>query len=57
MNMCLFVIQFEGKHKNEAVSQQLHALRKEVRQLQAEATKPPSLGVVEAAVHVENFIT
>ncbi|NXV38771.1 EPG5 protein, partial [Rissa tridactyla] len=50
-------IQFEGKHKNEAVSQQLHALCKEVRQLQAEATKPPSLGVVEAAVHVENFIT
>ncbi|NXA34681.1 EPG5 protein, partial [Eudromia elegans] len=50
-------VQFEGKHKNEAVSQQLHALRKEVRQLQAEATKPPSLGVVEAAVHVENFIT
>uniref|UniRef100_A0A8C3NW07 Ectopic P-granules autophagy protein 5 homolog n=1 Tax=Cyanoderma ruficeps TaxID=181631 RepID=A0A8C3NW07_9PASS len=50
-------IQFEGKHKNEAVSQQLHALRKEVRQLQAEAMKPPSLGVVEAAVHVENFIT
>ncbi|XP_051498646.1 ectopic P granules protein 5 homolog isoform X3 [Apus apus] len=53
----LVAIQFEGKHKNEAVSQQLHALRKEVRQLQAEATKPPSLGVVEAAVHVENFIT
>ncbi|XP_054253220.1 ectopic P granules protein 5 homolog [Indicator indicator] len=53
----LLTIQFEGKHKNEAVSQQLHALRKEVRQLQAEAMKPPSLGVVEAAVHVENFIT
>ncbi|NXG21273.1 EPG5 protein, partial [Grallaria varia] len=53
----LLTIQFEGKHKNEAVSQQLHALHKEVRQLQAEATKPPSLGVVEAAVHVENFIT
>ncbi|XP_010074007.1 PREDICTED: ectopic P granules protein 5 homolog, partial [Pterocles gutturalis] len=53
----LLPIQFEGKHKNEAVSQQLHALRKEVRQLQAEATKPPSLGVVEAAAHVENFIT
>ncbi|NWZ28131.1 EPG5 protein, partial [Asarcornis scutulata] len=53
----LLTIQFEGKHKNEAVSQQLHALRKEVRQLQAEATKPPSLGVVEAAVHVENFLT
>ncbi|KAM4639180.1 ectopic P granules protein 5 homolog isoform 5-T14 [Amazona ochrocephala] len=53
----LLTIQFEGKHKNEAVSQQLHALRKEVRQLLAEAKKPPSLGVVEAAVHVENFIT
>ncbi|NWI48984.1 EPG5 protein, partial [Calyptomena viridis] len=53
----LLTIQFEGKHKNEVVNQQLHALRKEVRQLQAEATKPPSLGVVEAAVHVENFIT
>ncbi|NXG48026.1 EPG5 protein, partial [Psilopogon haemacephalus] len=53
----LLTIQFEGKHKNEAVNQQLHALRKEVRQLQAEAMKPPSLGVVEAAVHVENFIT
>ncbi|KFV98538.1 Ectopic P granules protein 5, partial [Eurypyga helias] len=53
----LVTIQFEGKHKNEAVSQQLRALRKEVRQLQAEAMKPPSPGVVEAAVHVENFIT
>ncbi|XP_005232012.2 ectopic P granules protein 5 homolog [Falco peregrinus] len=53
----LLTIQFERKHKNEAVSQQLHALRKEARQLQAEATKPPSPGVVEAAVHVENFIT
>ncbi|XP_021140563.2 ectopic P granules protein 5 homolog isoform X2 [Columba livia] len=53
----LLTIQFEGKHKNEAVSQQLHALRAEVRQLQAAATKPPSLGVVGAAVHVENFIT
>ncbi|XP_072216265.1 ectopic P granules protein 5 homolog isoform X2 [Excalfactoria chinensis] len=53
----LVTVQFEGKHKNEAVSQQLHALRKEVRQLQAEAMKPPSVGVVEAAVHVENFIT
>ncbi|XP_064356818.1 ectopic P granules protein 5 homolog isoform X1 [Dromaius novaehollandiae] len=53
----LLTVQFEGKHKNEAVSQQLHALRREVRQLRAEATKPPSPGVVEAAVHVENFIT
>ncbi|XP_030323198.1 ectopic P granules protein 5 homolog isoform X2 [Calypte anna] len=53
----LLTIQFEGKHRNESVSQQLRALRKEVRQLQAEALKPPSSCVVEAAVHVENFIT
>uniref|UniRef100_K7FTW0 Ectopic P-granules 5 autophagy tethering factor n=1 Tax=Pelodiscus sinensis TaxID=13735 RepID=K7FTW0_PELSI len=53
----LVTVQFEGKHKNEAVSQQLHALRKEVKLLQAEATKPPSLSIVESAVHVENFIT
>uniref|UniRef100_A0A8C8R5P1 Ectopic P-granules autophagy protein 5 homolog n=1 Tax=Pelusios castaneus TaxID=367368 RepID=A0A8C8R5P1_9SAUR len=53
----LVTVQFEGKHKNEAVSQQLHTLRKEVKQLQAEATKSPPLSVVEAAVHVENFIT
>lgn len=44
-------------HKNEAVSQQLHALWKEVKQLQAEATKPPPLNIVEAAVHAENLIT
>uniref|UniRef100_A0A663NA73 Ectopic P-granules 5 autophagy tethering factor n=1 Tax=Athene cunicularia TaxID=194338 RepID=A0A663NA73_ATHCN len=53
----LITIQFEGKHKNEVVGQQLCALHTEMRQLQAEAMKPPSLGVVEAAVHVENFIT
>uniref|UniRef100_A0A8C3XNI7 Ectopic P-granules autophagy protein 5 homolog n=1 Tax=Chelydra serpentina TaxID=8475 RepID=A0A8C3XNI7_CHESE len=53
----LVTVQFEGKHKNEAISQQLHALRKEVKLLQAEATKPPFLSIVEAAVHVENFIT
>ncbi|KAK1337771.1 hypothetical protein QTO34_002405 [Cnephaeus nilssonii] len=50
-------VQFEGMHKNEAVSQQLHALWKEVKQLQAEATKPPPLNIVEAAVHAENLIT
>ncbi|XP_060029795.1 ectopic P granules protein 5 homolog isoform X2 [Erinaceus europaeus] len=50
-------VQFEGLHKNEAVSQQLHGLRKDVKQLQAEATKPPSLSIVEAAVHAENLIT
>ncbi|XP_008063178.1 ectopic P granules protein 5 homolog [Carlito syrichta] len=51
------MVQFEGMHKSEAVSQQLHVLRKEVKQLQVEATKPPSLHVVEAAVHAENLIT
>ncbi|EPY81874.1 ectopic P granules protein 5-like protein, partial [Camelus ferus] len=50
-------VQFEGMHKNEAVSQQLRVLRKEVKQLQAEAAKPPSLNVVETAVHAENLIT
>ncbi|KFO18173.1 Ectopic P granules protein 5 like protein [Fukomys damarensis] len=50
-------VQFEGMYKNEAVSQQLHVLRKEVKQLQAEAAKPPSLTIVEAAVHAENLIT
>ncbi|XP_013012624.1 ectopic P granules protein 5 homolog isoform X2 [Cavia porcellus] len=50
-------VQFEGMYKNEAVSQQLHVLRKEVKQLQAEAAKPPSLNTVEAAVHAENLIT
>ncbi|XP_037020954.2 ectopic P granules protein 5 homolog isoform X3 [Artibeus jamaicensis] len=50
-------VQFEGMHKSEAVSQQLHVLRKEVKQLQAEATTPPPLSVVEAAVHAENLIT
>ncbi|XP_006889279.1 PREDICTED: ectopic P granules protein 5 homolog [Elephantulus edwardii] len=50
-------VQFEGMYKNEAVSQQIYALRKEVKLLQAEAAKPPSLHVVEAAVHAENLIT
>ncbi|KAM5222084.1 ectopic P granules protein 5 homolog isoform 2-T2 [Ctenodactylus gundi] len=50
-------VQFEGMHKNEAVSQQLHVLRKEVKHLQAEAAQPPSLSIVEAAVHAENLIT
>ncbi|VTJ59650.1 Hypothetical predicted protein [Marmota monax] len=50
-------VQFEGMYKNEAVSQQLHILRKEVKQLQAEAAKPPALSIVEAAVHAENLIT
>ncbi|XP_076768507.1 ectopic P granules protein 5 homolog isoform X1 [Arvicanthis niloticus] len=50
-------VQFEGMCKNEAVSQQIHVLQKEVRQFQAEAAQPPALIVVEAAVHAENLIT
>ncbi|XP_051019663.1 ectopic P granules protein 5 homolog [Acomys russatus] len=50
-------VQFEGMYKNEAVSQQVHVLQKEVRQFQAEAAKPPALNIVEAAVHAENLIT
>ncbi|XP_052057303.1 ectopic P granules protein 5 homolog [Apodemus sylvaticus] len=50
-------VQFEGMCKNEAVSQQIHVLQKEVRQFQAEAAQPPPLNVVEAAVHAENLIT
>lgn len=44
-------------HKNEAVSQQIHVLQKEIRQFQAEAAQPPTLNIVEAAVHAENLIT
>ncbi|XP_070795069.1 ectopic P granules protein 5 homolog [Pituophis catenifer annectens] len=50
-------IQFEGKHKNEAVNQHLHILEKEMKHLQAEAAQMPPLTVVGAAVYVENFIT
>uniref|UniRef100_A0A670YTE5 Ectopic P-granules 5 autophagy tethering factor n=1 Tax=Pseudonaja textilis TaxID=8673 RepID=A0A670YTE5_PSETE len=50
-------IQFEGKHQNEAVNQQLHILEKEMKHLQAEAAQMPPLNVVGAAVYVENFIT
>ncbi|XP_063151942.1 ectopic P granules protein 5 homolog [Candoia aspera] len=49
-------IKFEGKHKNEAINQQLHVLEKEMKQLQAEAAKLPPLSVVGAAVYMENFI-
>ncbi|XP_039200472.1 ectopic P granules protein 5 homolog isoform X2 [Crotalus tigris] len=50
-------IQFEGKHKNEAIRQQLDVLEKEMKHLQAEAAQMPPLSVVGAAVYVENFIT
>ncbi|CAO2594519.1 Ectopic P granules protein 5 homolog [Lemmus lemmus] len=50
-------VQFEGMYKNEAVSQQIHVLQKEIKHFQAEAAQPPTLNVVEAAVHAENLIT
>lgn len=50
-------LQFEGMQMDEAVTQQLHVLRREMKQLQAEATKPTALNIIETAVHLENFIT
>ncbi|OCU02726.1 hypothetical protein XELAEV_18008492mg [Xenopus laevis] len=50
-------VKFEGMQMEEAVSQQLHIMRREMKQLQAEATKPTQLSIIEAAVHLENFIT
>ncbi|XP_075696840.1 ectopic P granules protein 5 homolog [Rhinoderma darwinii] len=50
-------VKFEGMQMEEAISQQLHILRREMKQLQAEATKPTQLNIIETAVHLENFIT
>ncbi|XP_044132236.1 ectopic P granules protein 5 homolog isoform X1 [Bufo gargarizans] len=50
-------VKFEGMQMDEAISQQLHMLRREMKQLQAEATKPTLLNIIETAVHLENFIT
>ncbi|XP_053557038.1 LOW QUALITY PROTEIN: ectopic P granules protein 5 homolog [Bombina bombina] len=50
-------VKFEGMQMDEAISQQLHILRREMKQLQAEATKPTALNIIETAVHLENFIT
>ncbi|XP_069819331.1 ectopic P granules protein 5 homolog isoform X1 [Dendropsophus ebraccatus] len=50
-------VKFEGMQMEEAISQQLHVLRREMKQLQAEATKPTQLNIIETAVHLENFIT
>ncbi|XP_073485440.1 ectopic P granules protein 5 homolog [Aquarana catesbeiana] len=51
------MVKFEGMQMDEAVTQQLHVLRREMKQLQAEATKPTALNIIETAVHLENFIT
>ncbi|KAM9328926.1 ectopic P granules protein 5 homolog [Gastrophryne carolinensis] len=53
----VMMVKFEGMQMDEAVSQQLHVLRREMKQLQAEATKPTALNIIETAVHLENFIT
>ncbi|KAM8960937.1 ectopic P granules protein 5 homolog [Pelodytes ibericus] len=50
-------VKFEGMQMDESVSQQLHVLRREMKQLQADATKPTSISIIETAVHLENFIT
>ncbi|KAM4808384.1 ectopic P granules protein 5 homolog [Rhinophrynus dorsalis] len=51
------MVKFEGMQMDESVNQQLHILRREMKQLQAEATKPTLLSIIETAVHLENFIT
>ncbi|XP_063814425.1 ectopic P granules protein 5 homolog [Pseudophryne corroboree] len=51
------MVKFEGMQMEESVSQQLHILRREMKQLQAESTKPTQLNIIETAVHLENFIT
>ncbi|KAM4707195.1 ectopic P granules protein 5 homolog [Discoglossus pictus] len=50
-------VKFEGMQMDETINQQLHVLRREMKQLQAEATKPTALNIIETAVHLENFIT
>ncbi|MEE6509995.1 hypothetical protein FKM82_028866 [Ascaphus truei] len=50
-------VKFEGMQMDEAVNKQLHVLRREMKQLQVEATKPTPLNIIETAVHLENFIT
>ncbi|CAH2296751.1 ectopic P granules 5 homolog isoform X1 [Pelobates cultripes] len=50
-------VKFEGMQMDEAISQQLHVLRREMKQLQTDATKPTTLSIIETAVHLENFIT
>ncbi|XP_053304240.1 ectopic P granules protein 5 homolog [Spea bombifrons] len=53
----IVTVKFEGMQMDETVSQQLHVLRREMKQLQADATKPTPINVIETAVHLENFIT
>ncbi|XP_030626189.1 ectopic P granules protein 5 homolog [Chanos chanos] len=50
-------VQYAGMHKLEPVQNQIQALKRDVKQLQADAVKPPPQSLAEAAVHTENFIT
>ncbi|XP_064152807.1 ectopic P granules protein 5 homolog [Anguilla rostrata] len=53
----LITVTFEGMHKLEPVQNQIQSLKSDIKQLQADAMKPPLQSLAEAAVHVENFIT
>ncbi|KAG7481387.1 hypothetical protein MATL_G00066210 [Megalops atlanticus] len=53
----LITVKFEGMHKLEPVQTQIQSLKSDIKQLQADAIKPPPQSLAEAAVHVENFIT
>uniref|UniRef100_A0A4W3HVB5 Ectopic P-granules autophagy protein 5 homolog (C. elegans) n=1 Tax=Callorhinchus milii TaxID=7868 RepID=A0A4W3HVB5_CALMI len=50
-------VKYEGVYMNDAIKQQLGTLRRDFKQLQTDAAKPPPQNIAEAAVHVENFIT
>ncbi|XP_072520636.1 ectopic P granules protein 5 homolog isoform X3 [Salminus brasiliensis] len=50
-------VKYAGMQKLEPVQNQIHSLKNDIKQLQADAIKPPSQSLAEAAVHTENFIT
>nr|XP_015220090.1 PREDICTED: ectopic P granules protein 5 homolog [Lepisosteus oculatus] len=50
-------VMFEGIHKLEPIQNQIQSLKRDLKQLQTDAMKPPPQSVAEAAVHMENFIT
>ncbi|XP_036454096.1 ectopic P granules protein 5 homolog [Colossoma macropomum] len=50
-------VKYAGMHKQEPVQNQIQSLKNDIKQLQADAVKPPPQSLAEAAVHTENFIT
>ncbi|KAL7839536.1 hypothetical protein SRHO_G00261940 [Serrasalmus rhombeus] len=50
-------VKYAGMHKLEPVQNQIQSLKNDIKQLQADAVKPPPQSLAEAAVHTENFIT